>query len=278
MQTRANPSFIVLRSGLGLLLLALLAGCSSSAERAWWAADKVRMDKGRAIFQEKCKTDAGEKIYRKVEEVEGIVLLKVREWRSEVQWFDKMWPGAAFARESHNNGYIENFLGYEHSGSPERKPVTQEYRGYINLEYNPKNPSNAPGYRFVDVMQADGGRLRYTIVKRPRPTSQIGWIDTLIEGKPTTAPAPRYAVTFEDHVDPALRELWLASSTVKVIDLQTQEVLGELKRWAWAYEPAPGDDSIPWGRSRVCPQGDNYSGNAVTRMFVDRILIPKKAQ
>ena len=38
---------------------------------------KVRYDKAKALFDERCKT-AGEKIYRTVENVEGVLLMKVR--------------------------------------------------------------------------------------------------------------------------------------------------------------------------------------------------------
>lgn len=40
-------------------------------------------------------------------------------------------------------------------------------------------------------------------------------------------------MTYEDHVVPEERALWLASSTVKVINRQTNEVLGEMTRYAW---------------------------------------------
>ncbi|MBK6638440.1 MAG: hypothetical protein IPG34_12730 [Rhodocyclaceae bacterium] len=55
----------------------------------------------------------------------------------------------------------------------------------------------------------------------------------MLDKTPAPNPAPRYGVTFEDHVIPAERALGLASSTVKVIDLKTGEVLGEMLRYAW---------------------------------------------
>src|SRR5436305_14419752 len=73
-----------------------------------------RVKSGKELYEEKCKTVAGEKIYKKIENVEGIVLLKVRPEAGDREWADRMWPGAAFARESRTDEYITTFLSYEH--------------------------------------------------------------------------------------------------------------------------------------------------------------------
>jgi len=90
---------------------------------------------------------------------------------------------------------------------------------------------------------------------------------------PNKAP-PRYAVTFEDHVIPEERALWVASSTVTVLDLQTNEVLGEMARYAMSYIHAPRN-SMPWLSHWICPYSIGGSGTN-TRQFVDQILIPKR--
>ncbi len=112
--------------------------------------------KARALYEEKCRTVAGEKIYRTVLDVEGIVLLKVRPEAGGREWADLMWPGAAFALESRADEYITTFLGYEQS-SREGVPVTPDRRGYINTNYVPENASNLPGYRYVDVIDEKDG-------------------------------------------------------------------------------------------------------------------------
>jgi len=190
--------------------------------------------KARALYEEKCRTVAGEKIYRTVLDVEGIVLLKVRPEAGGREWADLMWPGAAFALESRADEYITTFLGYEQS-SREGVPVTPDRRGYINTNYVPENASNLPGYRYVDVIdEKDGQRYRYTgsnkvVGKKDitAPNIQLG-----IKNDPTydlnvyqwtlvkslaPDPSPRYGVTFEDHVIPDERALGVASSTVRVL-------------------------------------------------------------
>ena len=59
---------------------------------------------------------------------------------------------------------------------------------------------------------------RFTLDKTPSPS----------------ATPPRYGVTYEDHVIPEDRYLGIASSTIKVLDLETKEVLGEMTRYAWS--------------------------------------------
>ena len=77
-----------------------------------------RVKAGRALWEEKCRTVAGEKIYRTVENVEGILLMKLRRAGPSEELSDPNWPGAAFATERTDGAYIETFLGYEHSSDP----------------------------------------------------------------------------------------------------------------------------------------------------------------
>lgn len=233
---------------------------------------------------------AGEKIYQKVRDVEGVLLMKVRKRAGDTEWADLMWPGAAFALEATDDEYIGTFLGYEHSSSPTGKPVTADYRGYITYEYRPDNPSNLPGYKFVDVIGSDGHRYRYTgseqiigrkdvrapgvqAALRKNPQYDLNVYGYKLSSELTSKPRPRYAVTFEDHVVPEERSLGVASSTVKVVDLQTGQVLGELVRYAWSPSGPSSANPSPWLAAWKCP-GQPVGASAATRKFVDQVLIP----
>lgn len=262
-----------LRTVVLALLIALpqLAACSRTPSPA-----QHRVKAGEALFEDRCKNVAGIKIYKTVADVEGIVLLKVRPKAGEREWSDPMWPGAAFAKERQTDEYISSFLGYEHSGTP-GQPVSAGDRGYVNTDYLPGNPSNLPGYRYVDVMEEGAGaRWRYSLAKKPRPTSKIGWIDTVLERVPAPVEGPRYGVMYEDHVIPEERALGLASSTVKVLDLKTNEVLGEFTRYAWTpAKPNPANPS-PWLSAYSCGDSFTSAASTKTRLFVDQILLPRK--
>jgi len=247
----------------------------------------AKIKEAKAYYKEKCEKVAGIKIYKTVPEVEGVLLMKVRPNRTDRELADPNWPGAAFGEEASGDGYIASFLGYEH---PAQGPIDPAHRGYINTD---KRPGSLPGYRWVEVIDPkDGQRYRYTgsekvvgkkdtnakgvqmaLAKNPNYDLNVyQWsLDKL--PSPSKTP-PRYAVTFEDHVIPDERALWVASSTVKVLDLKTNEVLGEMTRYAMSYIHAPRH-SMPWLNHSVCPTMNGPEG-ARTRHFVDQILIPKK--
>ncbi|MBK6631940.1 MAG: hypothetical protein IPG33_13490 [Betaproteobacteria bacterium] len=280
--------FLQWKSGV-LVASLILAACGGAPAVSSEVQDVARahVAKGKALFEEKCRTVAGEKIYRKVENVEGIVLFKVRPARGDKELSDRMWPGAAFAIEAFGDSYITSFLGYEHapgeglSGKPSK--ITAQSRGYINTD---RRPGSLPGYRYVDVIdEKDGKRYRITgsfkevtrvlskrIGENPKPTKIV---DYVLDKIPATDPFPRYGVTFEDHVIPEERMLGLASSTVKVLDLQTGEVLGEMIRYAWSPSGPSRSNPVPWLTAWKCP-GHAVGSDAATRKFVDQILIPAK--
>jgi hypothetical protein len=215
-------------------------------------AAKARYEKAKALFDERCKT-AGEKIYKKVENVDGIQLLKIREYESGEGQFVAT---AATAHESTGDFYIRSFLLYERDDN--------KFSGRTLVE--DLATTRLPGYRFVDVVDTkDQKRYRYTLA-----------LDTRVKRAETTAPAPRYGVTFDDIVDPVEREYWIAGSTVKIIDLTTKETLGEFKRYV--IEPGQGSRAgqrTPWLFAVGCNMKTSY-GRDSARLFTDQVLTPKK--
>ncbi len=259
------------------------ASCAQAPQPVEREATQARMTDGKTLFEEKCATVAGERIYRKVENVEGLLLMKLRPQAGEAQWKSRDWPGAAFARESFGDEFITTFLGYEYGGEVlggAFEPVRPDYRGFISTN---RRPGGLPGYRWVEVIdEKDGKRYRYT-GRWEEPWQKDknwlkGYIKFYLDKSPSPSPTPpRYGVTYEDHVIPEERYLGLASSTVKVIDLQTNETLGEMLRYAWSPGAPSRVNPSPWLTAYRCP--DHARGtNAATRKFVDQILIPPKEQ
>ncbi len=258
---------------LGLLALAALlakpaydyhlARQARAAAQARYAADK-------AEFQRLCREVAGYKFYRKAENVDGILLLKVRR---DGDWQDIMAPGAAFALESEGEGYIKSFLAY-------REPSSGANDESYFVSTTKKEDSTA-GFAYVDVIdEKTGKRIHYT----PRwdepwqydKSYLKGYIKFWLDESPPLNPPPRYAVTFEDHVVPEERARGLASSTVKVIDTQTNEVMAEMLRYAWSPPGAFSKTATPWLTAYKCP-GVGYGSSTATRQFVDRVLVPPGA-
>jgi hypothetical protein len=284
-------------------LLACLLGAfiatHTFADDAQREATKLRMTEGKALFKEKCKTVAGEKIYKTVPDVEGLLLLKVRKDSGDRYWSDLMWPGAAFAREATGDQYITNFLAPEMTrsdGKGGRRPITHEDRGFVTpVSLEKLTPADRPGYRWVEVLdEKDGKRYRYTgsekvvghkdtsakgvqMAMEKDPNYDLNIYRWSLDKIPAPSTSPRYGVTFEDHVIPEERKRGLASSTVKVLDLQTGELLGEMLRYAWSPgAPSPANPT-PWLTAYRCPDLSFNTGSA-TRKFVDQILLPKKGR
>lgn len=250
----------------------------------------AKIKEAEAYYKEKCEKVAGIRIYKTVPDVEGLLLMKVRPNRTDRELADPMWPGAAFGREAGGDSYLRSFLGYEHSPAADGSPVAPQRRGYINTD---RRPGSLPGYRWVEVSDPkDGQRYRYTgsekvvgkkdtnakgvqMAMAKNPNYDLNVYRWSLDKSPSPSKmSPRYAVTFEDHVIPEERALWVASSTVKVLDLQSNEMLGEMTRYAISYIHAPRH-SMPWLNFSTCPASSG-DAHANTRQFVDQILIPKR--
>ena len=226
----ASISGIIVVLYVSFYSLLILSAIQHEKEQAPIIAERqAKYEAAKAVFDEQCKK-AGEKIYRTVDNVDGVMLLKVRgKEKDEINrtiWdlaADPMWKSAAIADiESSDGGYIVNFLG-----------------------------SDRKKYSFVDVLKEDGSISRYWQYKGH------GDIDEERDGviKNPSDPA-RYAVTYENNVDPELRKHWVAGTTIKIIDRQTDELLAE--KTIFSFESALGSKAtgrMPWlHRPEHCPE------------------------
>jgi hypothetical protein len=222
---------------------------------------KWQYNTAKALFDERCKT-AGEKIYRTVENVEGIQLINPRSSSNEQNRADNKWIDAGLPAEHGGASYILSFLYWEHvqasqsSNDPERAS-----RSYLNDKASP-----LPGYKFVDIKLPDGRIERATLVKGLE----------LQRLALTTSPA-QYVVTQHDISTPEDRERWIAGTKVQIKKESSNELIAE-KTW-YAFEPGFGNTSggrSPWGFAHVCPRSGH--GASPTRYFVDQVLKPVKGE
>ena len=196
-------------------------------------------------FTERCKS-AGEKILRTVEGVDGVHLLNLRERGDRTRLSHNV------TRETYGEGYIRSFLAYE------RLRMT----GYLRQLDFAWVPTPYPGYRFVEIEEG-GALFRYTVAA-----------DRSLRREQHTGEPAHFGVAFEEPRVEADRGLWIAESTVRVVDLRTREVLAESTR----YVMDPGQGNIdggrdPWAFARGCRLPARY-GDYYTRFFVDQVLKP----
>jgi len=120
--------------------------------------DSSTLDAARALFKQRCLT-AGERITRIVNDVDGVLLMKLRP--SAINGGDQFRLDDPYGMDYPGEGYIESFLHAHHDLRVEmarlrgRTPMPRAQTGYAFVEAdNPKN----------------GQRQRYTAIKGPGST------------------------------------------------------------------------------------------------------------
>ena len=268
---------IIIASGL------VLAACGSPAQKvaAPTEAD-LRLAKAEAMFQERCKT-AGERIYRTAENVEGVLLMKLRPeginyGHTQEQQFRMDDP---YGFDVGGDGYIKNFLlGKDERGSLVRSDQTR--LGYRYVEAS--DPKNGQRYRYtgsvrpVGWMKKDAPNIQLAL--KHNPNFDLNIYSFVLDKTPAPGPMPRYGVTYDDISTREEREYWIAGSSLKVIDLQTNEVMAE--RIGYMMDRGQGNNSggrSPWllAAYYACPSfpatpgGQPFTGYQ-TRNFVEKTL------
>jgi hypothetical protein len=281
------------RSALKLLTVLLsmsLLGACTSGPRA--AQPNERQAKAIAMWQERCKT-AGEKIHKTVDNVEGIYLMKVRTTTNFSNQFELDDP---YGHDSTGNNYLLNFLqGYYHQRNDSIVPGDPPRTGYHYVEA--QDPKDGQRYRYTGGMKVVGQKdINAPAVQfelRRNPNYDINNYAFVLDKSPPKTPAPRYGVTYDDISTREEREYWIAGSSLKVVDLQTNEVIAERIGYMvdWAQGSNAGQRS-PWlfAADNACP-GFQWNPNfPVTRSngggssqqpgqtitFVEKVLKPSK--
>ncbi len=260
---------------VALFFAGLLTACSPPEHTQKTAAGKSgenRLQIAEKMFQERCKK-SGEFIHRTAENVDGVLLMKLRP--QSQNFADQFAMDDPYGHDIGGDGYITNFLhGRNASGSL----VEQD--------------AIANGYRYVEVIDSmDGKRYRYTgSIKEVSHTSSIliggdgkttfKTKDFVLDKTPASDPAPRYGVTYDDISTREEREYWIAGGSLKIVDLQTNEVIAE--RVGYMMDRGQGSTSggrSPWllAARHACPSfpvapGGNPFKMDQTRNFVETVL------
>lgn len=274
----------VIGRALLCFVLVVLSACDESRTPHRTFDSKSRQETAIAMWKERCQK-AGEFIHQTVEGVEGVYLLKVRP--PGVNYSDQFALNDPYGSDVSGMGVIETFL-YK-GAAPDKEPAPAIH-----------------GYRYVVAKDVDDGQLyRFTggwvstrkkDVKSPwiqdelkrNPKLDLNIYDFQLQRSPPE-PLPRYGVTWDDISTREEREYWIAGSSLKVIDLQTNQVIAErigyMVDWAqgsragnrspWLFAadmacPAFIDSSLP----RVHPAFSALGGQ--TYRFVSKVLKPKQ--
>lgn len=261
--------------GVALLVVVALFGYLPITDGWEIYKARSRLAKAEAMFAERCKT-AGEKIHRTAENVEGVLLMKVRP--KETNYDNQFNMDDPYGHDSGGETYIKIFF-------------TSFYR-----TPSPLPPGWTPrlGYSYVEATDPkDGQRYRYTggikeVVRTSSPLiggdgSRFTTKEFVLDKALAPGPSPRYGVTYDDISTREEREVWIAGSSLKVIDLQTNEVMAE--RIGYMMDRGQGSTSggrSPWllAASHACPEfpvdpGGHAYQTDQTHDFVVKALKPK---
>jgi hypothetical protein len=242
-------------------------------------AARARYAKAEAMFRERCKK-SGVFIRRTAENVEGIFLLKLRPDGS--YGYDQYRMDDPYGRDGWEDNYIASFflepklLANKYSRPEVLEEIRRTYRSY----------------RYVDAIDPKNGkRYRYTgRIDQPwlRDKHYGEWVREFVLDKvPAPDPAPRYGVTYDDISTREERDYWIAGSSLRVIDLETNEVMAE--RIGYMMDRGQGNKSggrTPWlfAADHACPSfhgnPSNGGGSSAqadqTRKFVTKVVKPSQ--
>ncbi len=242
----------------GAFLVAFLFGLYP-AYATWQRYEaSSRLNALMARFNERCKS-AGEKVNRTVENVDGVVWMK---WREPISNADN------FASQFKLNDPYGQDCG-------EQDCIANLLRATKGSELNPEEAKrHSNGYRFVETIDpSDGIRYRYVAVIKLRSIwteeaiarekqltgKTIGPSDYAfaMEREPIDKYSARYGITWDDISTQEDREHWIAGGSLKVIDLQTNEVIAE--RDGYMMDIGQGSQEgfrSPWlyAQQTACPE------------------------
>ncbi len=271
-----------------LLLGALLATTTATAS-AQTTDPKARLQIAEQMFAERCKK-AGEFIHRTTENVEGIFLMKIRP--KGMNYGDQYRMDDPYGRDLGGDGYIKSFLrGYE-TRQAQFAPGSPTRYGYPYVEAI--DPANGKRYRYTGSMKVVGRKIETApnvrVELKRNPNYDLNIYEFGLDRNLAPGPAPRYGVTYDDISTREERDYWIAGSSLKVIDLKTNEVMAE--RIGYMMDRGQGNDSggrSPWllAADNACPHffrnpnlppinGHGASAQLhQTEDFVEKILKPK---
>lgn len=245
----------------------------------WPEAPKVSVYKkgmtGMEYWQALCKAEAGEFIYRVVEDVGGLYMIRPRSTEPEHATYDR------WVRED-PYGYGD---GDEHWDSfriltgPTNRPETRaKYRSYFAYLYlerpiqkHPIKPWEVKEWDPSMVQDPPAGAkyaLYYGNDHKGKKSIRVRYSDQL---------ASQYGYTWRGISRPHDRELGVAGGELMVVDLKTNEVLA-MRRGFRLGPPDPRRGIELLWSGAVCPQYPETPGYRSVLWFLTKVAKPRVAQ
>jgi hypothetical protein len=237
-------------------------------------AATTKLSAAMAHFEMRCKT-AGEKITRTVENVEGVVWMRWRERQSAADEDDQFKLNDPLGRDCTGEACIEQLLRLETKTGRFQQEVEQRKNGYQFVESI--DPAESGSHRYVGAMVprwSTEGVEKYRRENSKDIPDDAYWFKH--ERRPIEHETARYGIVWSDISTREDREHWIAGSSLKVVDLQDNEVIAE--RIAYLIDTGQGSKAgfrSPWGWAKTyaprCPKTIES-----TLEFATKVLRPAK--
>lgn len=265
--------------GAMVMSASLLAACGSptvsGSPDSGLPAHHIRQQKATMMWEARCQR-AGAFVFKRFEGIKGIYLINVRLQNNHDDQYALNDP---YGKDSVGERYIANFLrGFYREGAKLRSRV-----------------EGAPprvGYDFVEAIDPKDGKLyRFTArIEEPWLTDKSylkGYTRFALNRTPIEKRTAKFGVKFEDISTREEREYWIAGSSLKVIDLDRGEVVGE--RIGYMIDLEQGSRAghrSPWlfAADHACPDfridpKDAFTSGSVSQDgqsldFVEKVLKP----
>lgn len=212
-------------------------------------------------FDHLCKTEAGEFIYRTVENIEGIYMLRPRKEASDYELqhlYALEDPYGQTTDETYKpeDSYVQPALGkYQFLEMPfpetAKESNSAKYRRYY------RDPNAHPGRDYPTAVDGRFVRVPYIVTEKP--------VDGL---------QSRYGYTWRGIKRPHDRELGIAGGELIVLDVQTYEVLAMRRGFIRSGDVRNNLTGVWWLGGHVCPGVGGKRGH----LFIKEVLRPLPMQ
>lgn len=260
------------RNNKAIAVLGVIAVFGYMPGRIGWEQHQARSRSNAAMerFEERCKS-AGEKISRTVQNVEGVVWMK---WRPKGgSDNDQFGLDDPYGRDCGGEDCILQLLRVTKGADLNPGEARRHEKGYRFVES--VDPVDGNTYRYVGVIKLPPGWTPEKIEQHRRDTGQDVPSFShvfMLERQPIAQLTARYGITWDDVSTREDRQHWIASGSLKVMDMQANEVIAE--RVGYLIDRGQGSTAgfrapWPWARSYgpSCPSVRDRSADFITKIL-----------
>jgi hypothetical protein len=193
-----------------------------------------------AYLHNLCSLQAGDKIMKRVDNVQGVLQMRRREPISDRQWADK-------------SGMPEPWAAAFGDGPQSALVLAGKGEGYWFIEQMPESSEVTPHRYRRKLLRWTGKKVgdQFPFASNKEAPAYSA-INVLVRQH-----AAKYGYRTTDLTTKEMRERWISGGRLEVVDLTTGEVLGERTDFYRATGP---EVKMAWAPGIPCPQSD--------RMFV----------